>query len=137
VVLFLASVAFIVLAACIIPIAFQARRRLAELVLTAELLKPKLEVLAQDGRELVRSVTDLSKRANKHMDDVGKMVSTAHQWTERADRIVNEVGSVIEPPAFALVRNMNLFRTGATAFLRTLFHPNQNNNQTKQEKDHV
>jgi uncharacterized protein YoxC len=135
--LFLASVAFVVLAACLVPIAFQARRDLEHLALTAMQLKAKLEVLVEDSRELVRNVDVLSKRVNQQMDEVDQVVRTARQWTERADRLVNEVGSAIEPPVFSLVRNIKLLRTGATTFLQALFQSNQNNNQTRQEKDHV
>ena len=138
--LFLASIALIVLVACLIPTAFQARRHLEQLVLTVQQLKAKLEVLVEDSRELVRNVNDLSKRANQQMDDVHQVLRTVHHWTERADRLVNEVGSAIEPPVFSAVRNMNLLRTGVTGFLQALLHRNQHHqthNQPTEEKHHV
>ena len=135
--LFVASVAVIVLAACIVPLAFQARRRLGRLALTAEEFKADVKVLVQDSREMVRNMNELATRANRQLGDTAKVVNTVQRWTERADRLVDEVGSAIEPPVFSLVRNMNLFRTGATTFLQTIFRTKQNNHQTKQEKDHV
>ena len=135
--LFLASLAFIGLVACIIPMAFQARSQFKQLVLTVEQLKPNLVLLVPDSREMVRNVSELSKRASQQMDEVGRVVHTARQWTDRGDRIVNAVGSAIEPPVFSLVRKLSVLRTGTTTFLQALFHPNQNNNQARREKNHV
>jgi len=134
--LFIASLTFVVLALCIIPVAFHLRRKLEQLVTTTRELKEKLEALVEDSHKMVRDVTELSKRANQQLDDVGRVVQTVHQWTERADKIVDEVGSAIEPPVHSFVRNMNLFRTGIATFFQFLSHRNQHN-QTTKESDHV
>lgn len=126
VVVFIASLTFILMAACIIPIAFHVRRQLKRLAHTVERLKSNVQVLLRDSRELVQNVNALSNRASRQMDDVDKVVHTVHQWTERADRIVNEIGSAIEPSVFSVVHNMNLIRAGITMFLRVLFHPSKN-----------
>ena len=125
--MFFASVAIVVLVACILPIMFHMRRRLENLTLAAE-------ALVHDSREMVRNVNELTKRAHQQMDDTAKILHTVQEWTARADRLVDEVGSAIESPVFTLVRNMNRFRTGAATFLQMLF---QNNNKPKQENDHV
>ena len=134
--LFVAALTFIVLAICIIPVAFHLRRKLEQLVITHGQLKEKLQVLVDDSHEMVRNVTELSKRANEQLDEVSRVVQTTRQWTERVNRLVNEVGSAIEPPVHSLVRNMNLFRTGFATFLQVLSHRNQHN-QAKEESDHV
>jgi uncharacterized protein YoxC len=134
--LFVAALAFTILIICLIPIAFRARRQLEQLVATTEEFNGKIQILVEDSRELVRSVTELSKRANRQLDEVSQVVSTARQWTERADKIVNEIGSVVEPPVHLLVRNANLLRTGIATFLQFLSHRNQHN-QTTKESDHV
>src|ERR1017187_1164027 len=134
--LFVASLAFIVLVVCLIPLAFQARRKLEQLLAATEELKIKAQALVEDSHEMVKNVTDLSKRANEELDEVSHVVGTVRQWTERADQLVNEVGSAIEPPVHSIVRNMNLFRTGVTTFLQVLLNRNQHN-QTKREQDHV
>ena len=142
--LFLASLAVIVLVACLIPIAFQARRHIAQLAITAGQLKSDLGVLVQDSRELVRNVNALTTRANEQIDELGQVVGTVRQWTQHADRFVSGVGMAIELPAFSLLRNMNLVRTGVTTFLRTLLGRNhydqtqdQTRNRTTEENDHV
>ena len=136
VVLFIASLTFILLAACIIPIAFHVRRQVKRMAHTVEHLKSNVQVLLRDSRELVQNMNVLSNRASQQMDDIGKVVHTVHQWTERADRLVNEVGSAIEPPVFSVVQNMNLIRAGMAMFLRVLFHPGKNK-KIKKEKEHV
>ena len=138
--LFFASLSVIVLVACIIPIAFRTRRNSEQLLRTIEDLKSNTQLLAQDSRELVRNLNDLCRRANQQMDELGQIVRTAQQWTQRANRLVEEVGAAVEPPVFSLVRNLNVFRTGVTTFLRTLFHLNYHNqihNQTKEGRNHV
>jgi methyl-accepting chemotaxis protein len=134
--LFAASLTFIVLALCIIPVAFHLRRKLEQLVITVGELKEKLQLLAEDSHTMVQNVTEVSKRANQQLDEISHVVQTARQWTERVDRLVNEVGSAIEPPVHSMVRKMNLFRTGVATFLQVLSHRNQHN-QTKKEQDHV
>jgi len=129
-----------VLVACLVPVLFLARRQLKQLVLTAENMKIALESLIFDSRELVRNVRLLSERANLHLDNVGRMVDTVHQWTERADRLVDELGSVVEPPVLSLVRNMNLLRMGVTTFFQRLLHQDQENqtdHPTRKEIDRV
>ena len=134
--LFVACITFIVLALCIIPVAFHLRRKLEQLVFTVGQLKDKLEALVEDSHTMVRNVTELSKRANQQLDDVSRVVQTARGWSDRADKLVNEIGSVVEPPVHSLLRNMNLLRTGVATFLQFLSHRNEHN-QTTKESDHV
>lgn len=119
--LFAAALAFTVLVICLVPIIFEARRKLEQLVSTAAELKEKVQALVEDSHEMVRNVTEISKRANQELDEVGHVVQTVRQWTERADRLVNEVGSAIEPPVHSIVRNMNLLRPAPPHFYRLFF----------------
>ena len=134
--LFIASVAFTLLVVCLIPLAFQARRQLEQLATTAEEVKGEIQILVADGQVLVRNLTELTARANQQLDEVSHVVQTARQWSERADRIVNELGATIEPPVHTLVKNLNLLRAGVTTFLEFFTHRNQHN-QTKEEENHV
>ena len=134
--LFIASVAFTVLMVCLIPIVFRIWRQVEKLVGTSDRLHEKLHVLVEDSRELVRHMTQFSKLANQQLDDMSQITHTVRQWSERADRLVDEVGSAIEPPVHSFVRNINLFRTGVTTFFEFLLHRNHHNHVTK-EADHV
>ena len=133
--LFLAALAFIALVACLIPLVFEARRRLDRLAVLAEQSRNDLEALARDSREALRNVNEFAQRANQQMDDVALVVHTVQAWTERADRWVDEIATTIEPPLFSLARNLSLLRVGTTAFLQTLFQSTQGNQQTR-GKDH-
>ena len=134
--LFFASLAVVVLVACLIPIAFQARRQLEQLVVTAGLLKADMAVIVHHGQALMQNVNVLVTRANRQMDDVEQVVRTVRQWAERTDRLVDALGATLEPPVVAMVRNLNLLRTGVTTFFQALMQRNQRNqthNQPTQE----
>ena len=141
--MFLASLAIIGLAICVIYISFQASAQLKQLSSAAEQMKADLEVLVQHSHTLISQVTEVSKRVSQQVDEVETVVRTVRQWTERADRVVDEVGSVIEPPIFSTVRNLNILRKGAAAFLQALFHFDRHNNrhdeniQQEREEGHV
>jgi uncharacterized protein YoxC len=129
--LFLASLAITVLVACLVPMAFLMRSHLNRLVCTAEQSKSDMQALVHDSHELIRTITELSKRASQQLDEVDQVVATVREWTERADHFVNEVGSVVEPPVFTIVRNMNLLRTGVTGFVHALLNSPHHNRSMK------
>ena len=134
--LFFASLAIVVLVACLIPIAFQARRQLEQLVDIAGQLKADLAVIARDGQELLQNLNALAARANRQMEDVEQVVRTVRQWSERTDRLVNVLGAALEPPVVAVMRNLNFLRTGVTTFFQALLqrnHHNPSHNQPTQE----
>ena len=134
--LFFASLAIVVLVACLIPIAFQARRHLEQMVDIAGQLKVDLAVIARDGQELMQNLNALASRANRQMEDVEQVVRTVRQWSERTDRFVNVLGAALEPPVVATLRNLNFLRTGVTTFFQALLHrnqPNPSHNQPTQE----
>lgn len=134
--LFLAALAVIALVACLIPLVFEARRRLDRLAVLAEQSRSDLEVLVRDSREAIRNVQELTQRANEQITDVSQIVRTVQAWAARADQWVNEIATTIEPPLFSLARNLTLLRVGAAAFFQTLFQRTQDNPQPRREKDH-
>src|ERR1700722_7120958 len=127
--LFLASLAIIVFVACTVPMVFIMRSHLNSLVCTAEQTKNDMQTLVRDSHELIRTITELSKRASGQLDEVDQVVATVREWTDRADHFLNEVGSAVEPPVFTIVKNMNLLRTGVTGFVHALL--NHHNRSTK------
>jgi uncharacterized protein YoxC len=141
--LFLASLAIVALAVCVVPIAIQVGRSLQHLALATERLEASAQMLAEESRELVRSVSCISDRTNRYMEEMGKAIRVVEIWTERADQFVRQVGEAVEPPILSLVRGTNGLRAGASAFLRTLFHRQQQErpkdayNSTGEERNHV
>lgn len=128
--LFIASTAFVVLVACLIPIAFRAQRQVERLVSTIGEVKTDLDVLVDESRELVSNVNLLVARANGRLQEVEEVVSTVRQWKGRAESVVNAIGMVVEAPVFRMARSMNLFRMGMTAVLGIL----SNRNHRKQAR---
>jgi hypothetical protein len=126
-VLFTAGVAVTVLVACLIPMLFQARRRLGQVAATAEHFKAALIPLVDESRDLVRTLTHLGERANRDLDGLTCVVRTVEQWAERADHLVNELGSAIEPPVHSAARTISLARAGMHGFLDVLLHRNNSN----------
>ena len=120
--LFAACAALVLLVACVVPILFQAHRRLEQLALAAGRSRAKLDLLADDSHELVRNLSRLADRATLQLDEIDSVVQTAKRWMGRADLLENAVGSTVEPPVFSAVRSMSLVRAGMNGFLRVLLH---------------
>lgn len=116
----LASVAIMVLAVCLIPLAIQIGRRMEGLARSGAEIKDSLDLLLRDSRDLVQNVNALSRRAQVQMDEMDVVMKTVRGWTVRADRLVEGIGSVIEPPIFSLAALSNLARAGAGAFVQSL-----------------
>ena len=135
-VLLIALLAFIILVVCLIPMVFYVRRKLTEVALATQKLQDDIQVLVQDGRELVQNVNDLAKRANEQLDDASLVVHTAVQWADRTNRLVEAVGSIVEPPILGLARKANLFRLGLNVFMQVLLS-RKSTNPKKEENNHV
>lgn len=135
-VLLIALLAFILLVVCLIPMVFFVRRKLTEAVLATEKLQTDIQILVQDSRQLVQNVDAIAKRVNEQIDDASLVVHTAVQWTERVNRLVEAVGSIVEPPILGIARKANLFRLGLSMFMQVLLSK-RSNNHNKEENDHV
>jgi len=134
--LFVASLAVITPAIRVIYVSFEARSHVKQFLASAEQVKADLEVLTRQSHELISNATEVSRRVSEQLDQVETVVRTVRQWADRADRIVESVGSAIEPPIFTPVRNVNIFRKGASAFLQALLHfdkHNRHNANSQQE----
>ena len=128
--LFIASVVFTILVLCLIPIVFEAKRKLNQLVDTTDALKDKAQDLVRDSHEMVRKLTEVTNRVNDQLEEFHHVLHTIREWTDRTDSIVKEVEDAIEPPVHALARNMSILRLGigafAKAFLRRYQHKSTN-----------
>ena len=75
-----ASIAFIALVGCLIPLAFRAQRQLEQLVSAAGQLKGDLDVLVRESHELLQNLNNLVTRANDRWQNIEEVVRTAGQW---------------------------------------------------------
>jgi uncharacterized protein YoxC len=135
--LFLASVAVVTFVAFCIPAILQLRKHTARLARTLEELKAEVSPLVQDGRKLLHNVNELSTRVHRQCDEVEDVIQTVRGWTERADRVVEEVGSVLEPPILTAARNAHIFRKGIAKFFETFLNRTHHEPQNKSEEKHV
>ena len=94
--LFLASIAFIALAVCVATVALQSRRRLESLVSSIETMTATVNTLAVNSGDMVRSINELTTRAQQHMDDVGHVVHSMRKWTDRAEPILETVVLIVD-----------------------------------------
>ena len=94
----LASIAVVVLVACIVPMAFHLRRRLEHLALSADRLTTSMESLVRDGHEMARMVNEFAHRANGQLDEASHLTRTVRKWTDRADRLAEGVGLAGDHP---------------------------------------
>jgi uncharacterized protein YoxC len=133
--LFFACVAIVVFVIGFVIALVQLQRRLEQTTRTIEELKTDVKLLVDDTRKLMQSMNALTERANRQCGDVERVVGTVRGWSERADRVFQEVSAAVEPPLLLAARNLQLFRTGFAAFVQALLHRNPDN-QPKKEVDH-
>ena len=134
--LFLASVAVVIFVAFCIPAILQLRDHAARMTQTLAELKAEVSLLVQDSRKLLHNVNELSTRAHQQCDDVERVIQTVRGWTARADRVVEEVGSVLEPPLLTAARNAQILRKGIAKFVEVFWNRNHHEPQ-KAEEQHV
>jgi uncharacterized protein YoxC len=135
--LFLASVAVVIFVACCIPAMLQLRKHAASMTQTLGELKAEVSLLVHDAHKLLHNVNELSARVHRQCDEVEHVIQTVRGWTERADRVVEEVGTVLEPPILTAVRNANIFRKGIAKFFETFLNRTHHEPQNKSEEQHV
>ena len=102
----------------------------------ARQVKADVQLLVQHSEEVAQNVAKVTQRASQQLDDVEKVVGLVRQWAERTDHVVNEVGSVLEPPIMSFVRNANLIRKAAGAFGRGLLQRKKNSHHQGEESHH-
>ena len=134
--LFLASIAIVIFVVMCIPAMLQLRKHAEQMSQTLAELRAEIALLVQDSRTMLHNVNELSTRANRQFDDVAQVIQTVRGWTERADRVVAEIGSVVEPPILTVARNAQIFRRGIAKFFETFLNRNQQQPQ-KTEEQHV
>lgn len=108
--LYLATAAIVAFVAIVLPLLFRFNRQLERVVASVEELKAEAKPLTQETRELVEGLRGLCGTAN---------------------RLADEVGSVVEPPLLAGRLGVRLLRTGVGTFVKTLWSRDQDR-QTKE-----
>ena len=110
--LYVASLAIVILTVVLVGVLYRLLSKLERIVEAVEQLNLEMKPLAQETRDAVRSVHDLSERAN--------------HW-------VGEVGDAVEPPLFAATRSLRILRSGVETFMRVLLDRNQRHHEKASE----
>lgn len=118
-----ACTSIVVLATVLVVAVFFLKTRVIAMEANAADLKEKLAELLGESRTLVREAQVVVTRIPKPLEDIEHMTRTAKAWTERADRIVNAVGTVAEPPLFFMSKNIKTFGGIASGVLQMLLAP--------------
>jgi len=129
--LYAGSIAILVLPAILIVLLLQLRSQAERVVRAIEELKAEVSPLARETRVMVEGLRELSGRVQGQWAEVERIVDTARSWSERANHLVQEVGSMVEPPLLAASRNVRTLRNGFGAFVRALFERHQDDGQQK------
>jgi len=123
--LYVASLAIVVAVPVLVGMLLQFRRQLERVVAAVEELETEMKPLAQETRVVVKRLRDLTGRAQEQWTEVEGIVDTARHWSERANRLVEEVGDAVEPPIFAATRGIRLLRRGLETFVQVLLDRNR------------
>ena len=99
--LYLTALSIIAFVAIALPLLFRLQRRIDRMAAAVDEMRAETVPLARETRELVDDLRGLSGRAN---------------------RLVDEVGSVVEPPLLASSLGFRLIRTGVKTFVRALWN---------------
>ena len=125
--LFIAAIAIIIFVAVCIPAVLQLRKQTDRTAQTLAELKVEVLLLMQDSRKVLHNVNELALRAQAQCEDVEEVLGTVRGWTERVDRVVDKVGTAIEPPVLAAARNVQVVYKGITKFFETFSNRNHHN----------
>jgi len=96
--LFAASVAVALFVFFLIPITTLLYRRAIGFSRQLEELNTELKGLVQDSRTMIRNVSAVTSHVNQQLDELDRIVGILTRWSERADHVVEVVGTTAEMP---------------------------------------
>jgi hypothetical protein len=86
-------------------------------------LKADLSELIQESRVAVTEMRAAAASMALPMADIGHMTRTARGWADRADRLVDAVGAIAEPPLFLVSKNIKSVGGIVSGVLQMLLNP--------------
>jgi hypothetical protein len=127
--LYMGSAASILLAAVLIVLQIQLRRKVERFVRAVEDFKAEVSPLVQETRVVVERLRVLSGRVEGRWMEVEEIIDTARTWTQRANHLVDGIGSLVEPPILRVSRNIHILRKGLETFVRAFSNRKQQHQQ--------
>jgi hypothetical protein len=118
-----ACTAIVILSAVVIAVAVGLKARADAMDRNVAQLRGELSELIRESRQLVGELRQAVARASDPMEDLAHMTRTARGWTDRADRLIDAVGTVAEPPLFFLSKNIKTVGGMVSGVLQTWLTP--------------
>ena len=131
--LYVGSVAIVVLVSVLTILLLQFRTQMERVVRAVEEIKAEVNPLVQEMRVVVERLRNLSGRVQGQWMEVERIIDTARTWSQRANHLVEGIGSVVEPPIFAASRSIYVLRRGLETFARAFLKRKQQHQQKARE----
>jgi uncharacterized protein YoxC len=96
--LFVVAVAVALFVFLLIPLTILLYRRFIDFSRQLEELNTELKGLVQDSRTMVQNISTVTSHVNRQLDGLDSIVSIITKWSERADHVVEKVGTIAEMP---------------------------------------
>ena len=119
----LACVSLVIMVVAVVLAAFHFRARMDSMEKSISRATSDISVLIQESRGVVKEIQQVTARVSKPLEDLEYMAHTARGWTDRADRVVEAIGSVAEPPLFFFSKSIKTFGGILSGVLQTLLTP--------------
>lgn len=130
VVLFLMCVAIALFVFMMIPLSILLYRRAIGFSRQLGELNTELKGLIQDSRTMFQNISSVTIHVNKQLDELDGIAGVIRKWSERADQVVEEVGSVVTVPVLRIAHTIKLLRNTWKLFTDAIFGDFQ-------KKDHM
>lgn len=82
-----------------------------------------LSALIRESREFVQEMRQIAGGVSRSTQDVQHMMHTAREWTDRADRLVDAVGAIAEPPLLLISKKVRIVGAIVNGVLQVLLAP--------------
>jgi uncharacterized protein YoxC len=107
--LFVVAVAVALFVFLMIPLTILLYRRAIGFSRQLEELNTEVIGLVQDSRTMVQNISAVTSHVNEQLDELDRIVGIITRWSERADHVVEEVGTTVEVPFLKVKRSIEAF----------------------------
>lgn len=118
-----ACICVVILTVYLIAVTVYIKARVDSVEKITNQIKGDLSGLIVESRDVVEELQRAATHLTKPMEDIEHIAHVARGWTDRADRMVDAVGTVAEPPLFFLSKNITTAGKIVTGVLQMLLNP--------------
>jgi uncharacterized protein YoxC len=107
--LFVVAVAVALFVFLLIPLTILLYRRLIGFSRQIEELNTELKGLVQDSRTMIQNISSVISHVNEQLDELDSIVGIIKKISERANHVVEEVGTTVELPFLKMKHSVKAF----------------------------